>query len=102
LLPGKSDVSVALRAARYLYARLLRAGLEIYEYQPQILHTKLYVFDHAVYAGSSNLDTRSLRLNHELMLRLTDPGLVKQAAEAFDGWLGNARRIEAESWKSSR
>ena len=102
LLPGKSDVSVALRAARYLYARLLRAGLEIYEYQPQILHTKLYVFDHAVYAGSSNLDTRSLRLNHELMLRLTDPGLVKQAAEAFDGWLANARRIEAGSWKSSR
>ena len=37
ILPGKSDVLLSLLAAQSYYRRLLRAGVEIYEYQPQIL-----------------------------------------------------------------
>jgi len=71
ILAGKSDVLVSQLAGRDLYRRLLDAGVEIYEYQPQILHAKLMVIDGTAYVGSANLDVRSLRLNYELMVRRT-------------------------------
>jgi len=78
VLPGKSDVPLIRLAAHSLYQRLLRAGVEIYEYQPQILHTKLVIVDAIVYAGSSNLDTRSLNINYELLARLTGERLGRR------------------------
>ena len=72
ILAGQSDVQLSKLAAQSLYRRLLRAGVEIYEYQPQILHAKLFIVDDAVYTGSSNLDTRSLQINYELMIRFDD------------------------------
>ena len=68
-LAGKSDVLLSQLAAQSLYRRLLRSGVEIQEYQPQILHAKLFVLDNVVYVGSANLDPRSLGINYELMLR---------------------------------
>jgi cardiolipin synthase len=101
ILAGKSDVYLSQLAGRSLYQRLLRAGVEIYEYQPQILHTKLIVVDGAVYAGSSNLDPRSLYINYELTLRLTDQKLVAEAREIFRQKLAHCARIEAKAWKKS-
>jgi cardiolipin synthase A/B len=102
LLPGLTDVPLARRAGRYLYNRFLKAGVEIYEYQPQILHAKLYVAGGAAYVGSSNLDVRSLRLNHELMVRTSRPQLVDEALQAFRGWLISSERIDPIAWSSSR
>ena len=45
ILPGRSDVQLSLLASRRLYSGLLRAGVEIYEYQPQILHAKMVIVD---------------------------------------------------------
>jgi cardiolipin synthase len=102
ILAGKSDVYLSQLAGRSLYRRLLRAGVEIYEYQPQILHAKLIIVDDAVYAGSSNLDPRSLRLNYELMLRLPDPRLAESARACFADCLAHSRRIELVAWRKSR
>ena len=102
VLAGKSDVPLALLAARILYRRLLAAGVEIYEYQPQILHAKLIIVDDIVYTGSSNLDVRSLRINYELMLRLADAGVTGKAREIFDDIMKHCRRVTAEDWRRSR
>jgi cardiolipin synthase len=102
VLPAKLDVTLSLLAGRSLYQRLLRAGVEIHEYQPQVLHAKLFLLGDAVYVGSANLDPRSLHLNYELMVRLNDPAAVGQANEIFDDLLLHSRRIEKEAWKSSR
>ncbi len=99
LLPGVSDVDLALRAGQHLYKRLLRAGVEIFEYQPQILHAKLFIIDQQVYVGSANFNTRSLHIDYELMLRLDDPLLVEQARELFSTALTHARPIEPAQWK---
>ena len=101
LLAGRSDVPVSQMAARSLYLRLLRAGIEIYEYQPQILHAKLVLIDGATYAGSSNLDLRSLNLNYELMLRLTDHPTAAGAAALFARALQHSRKIERATWKKT-
>ncbi len=102
ILPGKSDVPMSQLAARSLYRRLMRAGVEIYEYQPQILHAKLFLIDEAVMVGSANLDPRSLSINYELLLRLTEPALAASGKELFERCLTHCRRIEPVAWRKER
>lgn len=102
LLPAKTDVALSRLASQSLYRRLLRAGVAIYEYQPQVLHAKLFVVDGVAYIGSSNLDPRSLRINYELMLRFEQPALVGEARAIFDEALTHSQRVELEAWLKSR
>ena len=100
--PGKSDVMLAQLAARRLYQHLLSAGVEIYEYQPQILHTKLFIFDDIVYVGSANLDKRSLYINYELLVRLSRPEVTRWANDFFEKTLIHSKMIDLETWRKSR
>jgi cardiolipin synthase len=84
LLAGKSDVRLMQLASRSLYRRLVNKGIEIWEYQPQVLHAKLIVVDDIVYVGSSNLDPRSLRINFEIMLRIENAALAADARHQFE------------------
>lgn len=102
ILAGKSDVRISQLASHRLYRLLLKRGVRIHEYQPQVLHAKLFIIDEQVYVGSSNLDTRSLNINYELLVRLNDAGVVAQARELFAGALGHCRRIEPRTWRRSR
>ena len=102
ILAGKSDVPLSQLATHSLYQRFLRAGVEIYEYQPQILHAKLIIVDEVVYAGSANLDTRSLHINYELLVRLPDRKLTTEALKIFSNDLKHCRRVEREAWRKSR
>lgn len=90
---AKSDNSATIAAARHTYRRLLRRGVELYEYQPSKLHTKLYIVDDVVHIGSSNFDFRSLYLNLEMMLRIDDRGFADQMRAYVDGEIGDSIRI---------
>jgi len=98
ILPGRTDVPISKLAARNLYKRLMQAGVEIYEYEPQILHAKLISIGPVTYIGSANLDIRSLRLNYELIVRFHDKNIAAGAAEIFENILEHSRRIEPETW----
>lgn len=102
LLAGKSDVPLSQMASHRLYRNMLRAGIEIYEYQPQILHAKLILLEDLVYVGSANLDIRSLDINYELMLRLRDPDILREANVIFDQMLAHSRRIYFTTWNAER
>jgi len=102
ILPGRSDVPLMQLATHSLYQRLLRAGVEIYEYQPQILHTKLVIAGDVAYAGSSNLDARSLNINYELLVRLTDERTVAEARDIFAEHLSRSRQVHRMLWRKSR
>ncbi len=102
ILAGKSDVQFSQLAARSLYRRFLKMGVEIYEYEPQILHAKLIIIDDVVYVGSSNLDSRSLQINYELMIRFQNAEIAKQARDVFAGSLQHCKKIELEQWRKSR
>lgn len=102
VLPGQTDVPVSQLAAQSLYRRLLKRGVEIYEYQPQILHTKLMICDRNTYVGSSNLDIRSLDLNYELMLRVPDGEQSAEAGRIFEGYLEHSKKIELADWLKSQ
>lgn len=102
VLAAKTDVPPVQAASRSLYGSLLRAGVRIWEYQPQILHTKLAIVDGVVFAGTSNLDARSFAINYELMVRLRDARLVAEAREIFAADLHHSDEITLAEWKKSR
>jgi cardiolipin synthase len=102
VLAGRSDLELARLASHSLYSKFLDAGVEIYEYQPQILHAKLFLIDQAVYAGSANLDTRSLNINHELSVRIADPKIAAEAGILIEGDLTHCRRVDPQTWRASR
>jgi cardiolipin synthase len=99
---GKSDIRSTLWAARFFYWRLIKHGIEVYEYQPTKLHTKLIVIDDAVHIGSANFDMRSLYLNLEMMLRVDDPAFAATMRAYIDGEIAQCRRIEREAHRTDR
>ena len=102
ILPALSDVPMARAAGMVFYSRLMQAGVEIYEYQPQILHAKLFIVDQTVFVGSSNLDVRSFNLNYEIMLSLNEPATVNDAKDVFQSALINCRRVEFDEFRRSQ
>ena len=102
LLAGKTDVPLMQWASRSIYRFFLDRGVEIFEYQPQILHAKVLLLDDVVYVGSSNLDPRSLRINFEIMLRIRDAGLAAQAWRQFEIDLTHSRSWTLEELKGHR
>ena len=99
VLPSKNDHGAAILASRFTYAGLLRKRVEIYEYQPTKLHTKLFVIDDIVYIGSANYDIRSLFLNLEMMLRIQDTAFSAHVRSYVDGEVENSERITAALYK---
>jgi len=99
---GKTDVAMARYAGRALYRSLLKAGVNIHEYHAQILHTKLIIADNVVYVGSANLDTRSLNINYELLVRINDGHLAQEAHEIFRDYLPHCQNINPTTWGQAR
>lgn len=92
---AKSDNHATIAAARYTYRNLLRRGVEIYEYLPTKLHSKLVVLDDIVHIGSSNFDIRSLYLNLEMMLRVEDEAFAALMRGYFEQEVAASERITA-------
>jgi cardiolipin synthase len=99
LLPGKSDISAAYYAGRAFFAKLLKAGVEIYNYQGEILHAKTFVFDEMwSIIGSANLDFQSLRRNDEGNVGIIDTNFGKQMKEIFYEDLKQSEKITLDKW----
>lgn len=99
LVTRRTDVPAMRWAARGIYGRLLRAGVEVYEYLPAMLHAKLAIADDTLLVGSANLDLRSDRLNHEITAVVRDPALAAAARGEFESDLARSERVELEAWR---
>jgi cardiolipin synthase len=98
LLPGPTDVQIARLASQHLYERLLRAGVEIYEWRAGILHAKSAVVDDQwCTTGSFNFDARSLHNNLELNLAVNCPEVAKALRERLDQDFAEADRVTMET-----
>jgi cardiolipin synthase len=102
IVPGDHNDSILVRAAsRSKYGRILRAGGEIYEYQPTMFHCKVLIVDGRwTSVGSTNFDSRSFRLNDEANLNLYDEAFAKRQLAQFEEDLGRARRITLHEWET--
>lgn len=100
IVPGEHNDSDLVRlVSRARYGELIRAGIDIYEYQPTMYHTKVMIIDDVwVSVGSTNFDNRSFRLNDEANLNVYDRGLARQQTEWFEEDKRRSERIELEDW----
>ncbi len=102
LTPGeKIDQNYLRIASRNRWGSLLRAGIEIYEYQPSMYHAKkMIVDDHFVSIGSTNFDNRSFRLNDETNVNVLNPDFGAQMTAYYLEDLENSTRITLEDWEN--
>ena len=102
IVPGPATDSAAVRrASRSTWGELLRAGVEIYEYQPTFYHVKVMTVDGLwVTVGSTNFDTRSFSTNDEANLNVYDRAFAAEGERIFERDLGRSRRITLEEWEA--
>lgn len=95
---AKTDHISVLRLSEATSANLIRAGVEVYEYQASMLHAKLMVVDHQwSVAGSTNFDSRSFRLNNEVNIAIRDRAIASQLSGHFEDDLKQSRRVTIDS-----
>ena len=79
IIAGASDVKLAKYAERHMYRWYFRNKVEIYEYQPNILHAKIAVADdNWVTVGSYNVNNISAYASIELNLEVVDKKLAAE------------------------
>jgi cardiolipin synthase len=100
LVPGSHiDKEFVRTAGRASYDELLRAGIEIYEYCPTMLHAKTLTVD-GVWSsvGSVNFDNRSFQLHDEVTLCVQSERFAGRLHEVFERDLESSERIDPGEW----
>lgn len=102
LLPGPwQDQKAVGRASRRTWPRLLAGGVELYLYQPTMIHAKTVVVDSVITSiGSINFDPRSFALNAEFGIVALDRALAAQFESAFAGDLKSAVQVSEADLKA--
>jgi cardiolipin synthase len=97
-MPGPHhDQPAVRRASRRTWPALLRGNVELYEFQPTMIHAKTVIVDGAVTSiGSINFDPRSFALNAEFGVVVLDREIASQMEEAFVADVAHARRVSEE------
>ena len=94
VVPGQSDVPAVCWATRHLCQRLLARGIQVYERQDLMLHSKVIVIDGQwTVVGSCNLDPRSLRLNLEFFAVIRSAAMATAASAFCRHELAHSRRV---------
>ncbi len=96
----RTDSRIVKYASRAKYDWLLSKGVEIYEYQPTMMHAKAIVVDGAwSMVGSANFDNRSLEMNDEMNIAVADRGLASRLTRDFERDMSSSKKLELESWR---
>jgi cardiolipin synthase len=100
LLPGPHvDKRFVQVASEQRYEELLEAGVEIWRFQPSMLHAKVMTIDGIIAnVGSANLNNRSVSLDEEVNLVVIDRDLTTALDRDFDEDLERSRPVEPDSW----
>jgi cardiolipin synthase len=98
-----TDAMPVKHASRYDYQRLLDAGMEVFEYQPTMMHTKVAIVD-GVFSliGSANFGNRSFELNDELIIGVSDSTLAATLTADFERDLKASKRLDRDTWRHER
>lgn len=95
-----TDAKPVKFASRHAYERLLAMGVELYEYQPTMMHAKTMVVDETwSMFGTANFDNRSLELNDEVNVAMRDRGLVAALASTFEADIKRAKVLTLDEWR---
>ena len=102
IVPGKEiDAGLVRLASRERWGDMLKAGVEIAEYQPTMYHVKALIVDSLmVSVGSTNFDNRSFSINDEANLNVLDPDFARAQVDVFNADWKLARRMTYTAWQN--
>lgn len=102
LLQGRYEYFMQYYASRPVFGALLRAGVQIVEYEPSFLHAKVAVVDgHWATVGSSNLDPLSLLLAREANVVVEDTAFAgRLRARLLHAVQHEGRRMDPADYES--
>lgn len=102
LVPDKYLDSETVRlASKREWGPLLEGGVEIYLYEPTMLHCKMLIFDNfMVSVGSTNFDMRSFALNDEASLNVYNVDLASHMSQVFENDLRSSEQYSFNMWRN--
>jgi len=101
LVPGKADKILVNQVTKAYYPTLLKAGIEIFEYNNVFVHSKTLIIDDIVVSvGSANFDMRSMDTNFESTLVFSGPK-VREFYLDFENDLLLSDQIELSEYNKS-
>ena len=101
LLPGPfADKRFVQLAAEADYESLVESGVELWNFQPTMMHAKIMTVDGLIAnVGSANFNTRSLNCDEEINMVIFDPVIARTLDEHFEKDLERSVKIDARRWK---
>ncbi len=100
IVPAKSDVKVVGYASRYLFSRLLKSGVRVFEYEGRMMHAKAAVIDGRwATIGSFNLDRLSMVHNLEAGVVVADRAFAALLEAEFEASLADCREVKLDTWR---
>ncbi len=101
ILPRKVDSFMTRHASNSYLDGLLSHGVEIYNYQQGLLHTKSITVDGEIAMfGTVNMDMRSLWLNHEVSLFVYDRAFTHDLVALQRSYISESRALDQEEWST--
>ena len=98
-----TDAMPVKHASRYAYQGLLDQGIEIFEYEPTMMHAKAMVIDGLFnIIGSANFSNRSFELNDELAIGVADADLAARLTADFENDIRSSKRLDKATWQKQR
>ncbi len=101
VLPGPHvDSEVVRNASQAQWGDMLRAGAQLYRFQPAMLHNKLMIVDrYLTIAGSANFDNRSFSLNDESNTNVYDRAFAEHMTEVVERDIAHSQAVSLAQWR---
>ena len=101
LVPGEhADKRVVQIAGEEKYETLLDAGVDIYRFEPTMIHAKVVTVDGIVSTvGSANFDQRSMGINEEANIVVFDEATTAILDHHFEEDLARSTRVDPDTWE---
>lgn len=102
LVPGPgADKRVCQLASESIYAELVDGGIEVWNFQPSMLHAKILTLDGVLsVVGSSNFNRRSMNHDEEIALAIVNADVTATLDAHFDDDLARSSPIDLERWRN--
>ncbi len=100
VMPLHSDVTMADMLRNSYFGKLYESGVELLFYTNGNLHAKLVMIDGKLFSlGSPNIDYRSFRYQHEIVLIGINQDISQQLKKHIQQTLLHCKKFDFEEWK---
>ena len=100
MIPERNDSKIVAAAGRSYIESLLRAGVEVYYYQHNFLHSKAIVIDgYLSIVGTANMDNRSYEQNFEIAAFVYGEKTAQRLVEGFETDMKSSRQLNVNLWR---